>query len=121
MDNENNNIQGLPEAPASVTARVMSDKKFRLLFTLRDNKVSTLIAKFDEFQNAILKRGWRPESSNFFFEGGKKQLSLGNFQKTECSKCGAVAKKKSGERKDGTIWEGVFCSTGEDSHKVWLA
>lgn len=51
----------LPESPASVTARVVSDKGFRLLFTLRDTTGTGLLAKFEEFQNAIVSKGWKPE------------------------------------------------------------
>lgn len=126
---DNSTTKNLPEAPAAVTARVVSDKGFRLLFTLRDEKVSNLIAKFDEFQIAILKRGWKPETSSFSLEPRfnrveqhpQSQLSLSNKDKETCSKCGSKATKKSGFRKDGSSWEGVFCSTGDSSHKIWLS
>lgn len=124
--------ESLPEAPASVTARVVSDHGFHLLFTLRDTSVSSLLAKFEEFQKHILSKGWKPE-----LFGGKKadedqvfanQISAPKASKptiktspTTCEICGAPATKKSGYRKDGSRWEGVFCSTGDDSHKVWLS
>lgn len=149
MDRDKNQKQAgnqpnLPEAPASVTARVVSDHGFHLLFTLRDTTVSGLINKFDEFQKHVLARGWKPESrfesaqSRFTGKGQPSVASSGAViahgttapkenkpasQSTPavCEVCGAPAVKKSGTRKDGTVWEGIFCSTGDESHKVWLS
>lgn len=138
MDKEN---KKLPEAPASVTARVVSDQGFHLLFTLRDTTVSGLISKFEEFQKHVLSRGWKPESfgyaqdKSFGKTNGQTGLSSKVYAQeisapkskdtksspATCSICGAPATKKTGTRKDGTVWEGVFCSTGDESHKVWLS
>lgn len=132
---EKSTRQDLPEAPASVTARVVSDQGFHLLFTLRDTTVSGLINKFEEFQKHVLSRGWKPETKNGLETGGRSRLTAQQIsaprdkavkastttESVVCQVCGAVAVKKSGLRKDGTRWEGIFCSTGDESHKVWLS
>jgi hypothetical protein len=127
--------QQLPESPASVTARVVSPNGFHLLFTLRDETGTELIRKFEEFEKAVLAKGWVPETnagSNFArsgiqsdngykmvgFKSGKASAGIAN---TTCAKCGAPAMRKTGKRKDDSTWEGVFCTTGDDSHKMWLS
>jgi hypothetical protein len=108
------------EFPFSVTARVVTDKGFHILFTLRDTTASGLIAKFDEFQNAILAKGWQPENKStkesFFSEKSTAEQVL----QTNCAICGSPAKRKTGHRKDGSLWEGVFCSTEDKGHTQWL-
>ncbi|MBI2074825.1 MAG: hypothetical protein HYT83_03260 [Candidatus Levybacteria bacterium] len=122
----------LPESPASVTARVVSDKGFHLLFTLRDTTGTGLLAKFEEFEKAVLAKGWKPENSTTTkftantpafqkAEGSKNGSSTAEVSNATCAICQAPALRKSGQRKDGTRWEGVFCSTGEEGHKVWLS
>ncbi len=112
-------VKDLPEAPASVTARVISSDGFHVLFTLRDTTVSGLLEKFEKFQKAIVLKGWKPETSGKQ-EKLNQQVAIPVAEKTTCTTCGAPATKKSGTRKDGSTWEGIFCSSGEDSHKVWL-
>lgn len=120
------NVQNLPESPASVTARVVTNKGFHILFTVRDLTVSGLMNKLEQFQAQALNKGWKPETKTTQDEkeavvsGVKGGLSPVKSQEVLCSKCGAKATQKSGYRKDGSLWEGVFCSTGDDSHKVWL-
>ncbi len=145
MDPKKEEKQTLPEAPASVTARVISDQGFHLLFTLRDTSVSGLITKFQEFQKYVLSCGWKPDGKTEFSEkeldkpnwsnGLKKTTNRSYFaqeisapkhkaiksEPATCAVCGAPATKKSGTRKDGSLWEGVFCSTGDELHKVWLS
>lgn len=123
----------LPESPASVTAKVVTPNGFQLLFTLRDTTGSSLFAKYEEFEKAALAKGWKPQgqseklwnkSSGFSTQASLKNgSSLGQVKGvgTTCAKCGAPALKKSGIRKDNSRWEGVFCSTGEESHKLWLS
>lgn len=134
MDLKKDEVQNLPEAPASVTARVVSDQGFHLLFTLRDTSVSGLITKFEEFQKHVLSRGWKPETYGKEFDKSNetkrtyvsheirvpKAKSEVKSAPAICATCGELATKKSGYRKDGTLWEGVFCSTGDESHKVWI-
>lgn len=121
---DKSSTQNLPEAPASVTARVVTDKGFRILFTLRDSSVSGLISKFEQFEKAVLARGWKPETNQAQVAqktakvNGSKGVTV---SQAVCDKCGAPATKKSGYRKDGSLWEGVFCSTGDESHKIWLS
>lgn len=136
MDRDKENKQNLPEAPASVTARIISNQGSHLLFTLRDTTVSGLLEKFAQFEKHVLELGWKPET--FAKDKGSEkgeQFELGGFQAVAhgtsapksvkvspaiCAACGEPATKKSGLRKDGSRWEGVFCSTGDESHKVWL-
>lgn len=126
---DRDNVQNLPESPASVTARVVTDKGFHILFTVRDISVAGLFEKFEQFQKEAIAKGWKPEAKSFKeddgvtlaagIKGGSSPVKAS--QQAICSVCGAPAKKKSGYRKDGSIWEGVFCSTGDESHKVWLS
>jgi hypothetical protein len=119
----------LPESPASVTARVVSDRGFHLLFTLRDTSGTELLRKFDEFEKAVLAKGWTPEQEHK--KAFAPKLAADSMSgttsstvaavKTTCAKCGADALRKSGLRKDKTQWEGVFCSTGDDTHKMWIS
>lgn len=122
---EKNIKESLPEAPAAVTARIVTDKGFHLLFTLRDTTVESLMVKFEKFQNAAILKGWKPDlkdskDGSFRSSEGKSSSSITETTEATCAICGAPAKKKAGHRKDGSLWEGIFCSTGEDSHKMWL-
>lgn len=115
--------------PASVTARVISDRGFHLLFTLRDTSGKELLNKFEEFEKVVAERGWKPDQDTrrFAAKNGNgsssygKTTSLTAGEKTTCAKCGAPAIRKTGIRRDSTQWEGVFCSTGEEAHKMWIS
>ncbi|MDD2823423.1 MAG: hypothetical protein PHQ59_05085 [Candidatus Daviesbacteria bacterium] len=108
----------LPEAPASVTVRIITEKGFHLLFTLRDFSGEKLMRKFEAFEKAALLKGWNPEGKEIGVSNTKKVTADSN---ATCEACGAPAKRRTGYRKNGTKWEGVFCSTGDDSHKMWLS
>lgn len=119
---EKDTRQTLPEAPASVTARVVSDKGFHILFTLRDTTISGLIAKFDEFQRVVLTKGWQPEQKEVK-DSPARTKAVGNstiLSNLECSVCGERAVEKKGVNKQGKAYHGIFCSTGDKTHTQWV-
>jgi len=123
-----NTTRELPEAGASATAKVVSTKGFHWLFTIRDTSGTALLPKLGAFEQTVLDQGRSPEHGFFKEEpkgaskGGAATRSSGSqvLEETSCTKCGAPATRKGGMRKDKSWWEGVFCSTGDKSHKVWL-
>jgi hypothetical protein len=52
--------QPLPEAPASATVKVMSTNGFSWLFTMRDEKASTLLYKIKAMEAHFIEAGWTP-------------------------------------------------------------
>ena|SRR5581483_7846847 len=115
----------LPEAGASATARVVSARGFHWLFTVRDSSAAGLLSRLTAVEALVLDEGWSPESGFFKEEpvGGRKGGAASGsavIAETTCAACGAPATRKGGVRKDNSRWEGIFCTTGEESHKVWL-
>jgi hypothetical protein len=123
-----NTTRELAEAGASATAKVVSQRGFHRLSTIRDTLGTTLLPKLAAFEETVQDLGWSPE--NGFFKEEPKGASKGGaaartsgsqvLEETSCAKCGAPAIRKGGMRKDKTWWEGLFCSTGDETHKVWL-
>jgi len=67
MENEQKNV--LPEAPASATVKIKSKDGFEWLFTMRDEKASTLMFKMKAMEKNWLESGFTPLAQNSF---GKK-------------------------------------------------
>jgi hypothetical protein len=55
----------LPEAGASATAKVVSEKGFHWLFTIRDTSGTALLPKLAAFAETVLEEGWSPENGFF--------------------------------------------------------
>lgn len=58
------------EAPASATVKIKSANGFEYLFTLRDEKASTLMFKIKAMEEKWMGLGWAPLAQNAF---GKKE------------------------------------------------
>jgi hypothetical protein len=106
----------------------VSERGFHWPFTIRDTSGAALVPKLAAFEEMVLRECWSRENSLFKEEvkptrtGGRSKSPYGSqvLAETTCATCGAPATRKSGSRKDKSWWEGIFCSAGEESHKIWL-
>jgi len=64
----------LPEAPASATAKIVTDNGFSWLFTMRDDKIATLVEKIGIIEKSFKKLGWRP-AIEVYKEDKKKEAA----------------------------------------------
>lgn len=69
MTNQNGNTNGnapqppLPEAPASMTAKVIDRNGFDVLLTVRDYSMKELFSKWNKFSNQLVKLGYAPTNA----------------------------------------------------------
>lgn len=58
--------EALPEAPASSTVKIKSPNGFEYLFTIRDEKASTLMFKMEAMEKHWISKGFTPLAQNSF-------------------------------------------------------
>lgn len=62
---------------------------------------------------------WNLETSKEIAEHENKKW-LGDTEGLTCNTCGAKAVMKIGTSKKGKDWKGIFCSSGDKNHTVWV-
>lgn len=96
-----------PEAPASATVKIKSPNGFEWLFTIRDEKASTLSFKMKAMEENWMKSGFTPLAQNNGFKRENKPVEF--VEGRVCPEC--QNRLVHAQKKDGTKF--IKCETNK--------
>lgn len=108
MEEKVKETQQLPEAPASATVKIKSPNGFEYLFTMRDEKASTLMFKMKAMEDKWKGLGYEPLAQNTSFkrETPTKRCTIHNVDMREKT-------SKTTGKKYFSHWQGTYPNLGD--------
>ena len=85
----------------------------------KNGRESQVVIRNNNKEKFIEDKKWLEESLGRIEPSQTKELTSEPVATLSCLTCGADAVKKTGKKKDGSDWSGIFCQV-DSAHVKWL-